>query len=146
MFERFTQEARLAVFFARKEAGAVGALSIAGEHLLLGLLREDKGIENAFPDRDGGLRVREWIRAHSPKGEKLPDSVDMPLGIDCKRVFETAEKEAGKLHQPMVGTEHLILALLHQEKCVAAQILLEQGFDLTKFRSQPAPLNPSDFE
>jgi ATP-dependent Clp protease ATP-binding subunit ClpC len=146
MFDRYTREARLAVFFARMEAGAAGASSIAPEHLLLGMLRGDLGIGNAFPDADAARRIREQIEAHSPKGEKLPDSVDMPLAIDCQRVFEAAEKEAGTLHPPRVGTEHLLLALLHQEKCFAAQILLEQGFELEKFRSQRAPLNPSDFE
>ncbi len=146
MFDQYTQDARLAVVFARKEAGAAGAASIAGEHLLLGLLREDLGIEKAFPDAGAARRIRERIKAHSPGGEKVPDSVDMPLGIDCQSVFEEAVKEAGKHHQPSVGTEHLLLALLHQDRCLAAQILLEQGFDLAKFRSQPAPLNPSDFE
>jgi ATP-dependent Clp protease ATP-binding subunit ClpC len=146
MFEQYTQEARLAVFFARREAGSAGAASIAGEHLLLGLLREDPGIENALPGVDAARRIRQRIEAHSPGGAKLPDSVDMPVGSDCKRVFEAAAKEAKRLREPLVGTGHLLLALLHQEKCFAAQILLEQGFDLLKFRSQRAPLNPSDFE
>jgi ATP-dependent Clp protease ATP-binding subunit ClpC len=142
MFEQYTQEARLAVFFARKEAGTMGATSIAGEHLLLGLLREDLGIERALPSGDATLRIRERIEARYAGGETLPDSVDMPLGTDCQRVFE----EAGKFNHPLIGTEHLLLALLHQEQCLAAQILLEQGFELEKFRSQKAPLNPSDFE
>jgi ATP-dependent Clp protease ATP-binding subunit ClpC len=142
MFEQYTQEARLALFFARKEAGKMGASSIAGEHLLLGLLREDPGIEGALPDQDAALRIREQIEVRYAGGKTLPDSVDMPLGTDCQRVFEEAEK----LNHPFVGTEHLLLALLHQEKCLAAQILLEQGFELEKFRSQRAPLNPSDFE
>jgi ATP-dependent Clp protease ATP-binding subunit ClpA len=146
MFDQYTPEARRAVFFARREAGTAGAASIAGEHLLLGLLGADLGFENAFPDANAARRIRQRIEAHSPGGEKLPDSVDMPLGMDCQRVFEEAAKEAGKHHPPSVGTEHLLLALLHQERCPAAQILLEQGFDLAKFRSQAAPLNPSDFE
>jgi ATP-dependent Clp protease ATP-binding subunit ClpC len=142
MFEQYSQEARRAVFFARKEAGTMGAPSIAGEHLLLGLLHEDLGIENALPGPDAAMRIRERIEAHYAGGKKLSDSVDMPLGVDCQQVF----KEAGKLNHPLIGTEHLLLALLHQQKCRAAQILLEQGFELEKFRSQPAPLNPSDFE
>jgi ATP-dependent Clp protease ATP-binding subunit ClpC len=147
MFERYTQESRRAVFFARSEAGAAGAPSIECEHLLLGLLREDLGIRSACPDLDDAVRrIRERIEAHYVGGEKLPDSADMPLGIDCQRVFEAAAKEAGNLNHPLIGTEHLLLALLHQENCPAAQILVEQGFKLEKFRSQRAPLNPSDFE
>jgi ATP-dependent Clp protease ATP-binding subunit ClpC len=142
MFEHYTEEARRAVFFARWEAGAVGAPAIAGEHLLLGLLRTDVGIEKALPDPEAAKRIRNRIEQQYTGGEKLPTSVDMPLDADCQRVFE----EAAKLNQPLIGTEHLLLVLLHQEKCLAAQILLEQGFELEKFRSQKAPLNPSDFE
>jgi ATP-dependent Clp protease ATP-binding subunit ClpC len=142
MFEHFTQEARLAVFFARKEAGTMGASAIAGEHLLLGLLREDLGIESALPDRSAAQRIRERIEARYAGGATLPDSVDMPLDTDCQHVFE----EAAKLNHPLIGTEQLLRALLHQEECLAAQILREQGFELEKFRSHRAPLNPSDFE
>jgi ATP-dependent Clp protease ATP-binding subunit ClpC len=142
MFEQYTEEARRAVFFARWEAGAVGAPAIAGEHLLLGLLRTDVGIENALPDPEAAKRIRKRIEQQYTGGEKLPTSVDMPLSDDCKDVFQEAEK----LNYPLIGTEHLLMGILHQEKCLAAQILREQGFELEKFRSQPAPLNPSDFE
>lgn len=142
MFDQYTEEARRAVFFARWEAGAEGAPAIAGEHLLLGLLRTDAGIEKALPGPDAAERIRARIETHYAGGEKLADSVDMPLGDDCQSVFE----EAAKLNPSLIGTEQLLLALLHQEKCLAAEILLEQGFELEKFRSLKAPLNPSDFE
>lgn len=142
MFEQYTEEARRAVFFARWEAGAVGAPAIAGEHLLLGLLRTDAGIEKALPGPDAAKRIRERVEQRYAGGEKLPASVDMPASDDCQQVFE----EAAKLNHPLIGTEQLLVAILHQEKCLAAQLLHEQGFELEKFRSQPAPLNPSDFE
>lgn len=142
MFELYTQEARTAVFFARKEAGTMGAPSIAGEHLLLGLLRTDAGIERAFQGPDAAERIRERVEQRYSGGEKIPTSVDMTASDDCQRVFE----EAAKLNPSLIGTEQLLLALLHQEKCLAAEILVEQGFELEKFRSLKAPLNPSDFE
>jgi ATP-dependent Clp protease ATP-binding subunit ClpC len=142
MFEQYTEEARRAVFFARWEAGALGAPAIAGEHLLLGLLRTDAGIERALPGPAAAQRIRERVEQQSAGGEKLPTSVDMLASDDCQRVFE----EAAKLNHPLIGTEQLLIAILHQEKCLAAQILLEQGFELEKFRSQPAPLNQFDFE
>ena len=142
MLNHFTVSARRAVFFARVEAGGEGAPSIAAEDLLLGLLREDLGIENALPGPHAAMRIRERIEARYAGGEKLADSIDMPLGADCQCVFE----DAGKLNHPLIGTEQLLRAILHQEKCLAAQILLEQGFELEKFRSQQAPLNPSEIE
>jgi ATP-dependent Clp protease ATP-binding subunit ClpA len=44
MFERFTEKARRTVFFARYEASQLGSQEITSEHLLLGLLRDDKAV------------------------------------------------------------------------------------------------------
>ncbi len=48
MFERYTEKARRVIFFARYEASQFGSPYIETEHLLLGLLREDKGLTNRF--------------------------------------------------------------------------------------------------
>jgi len=48
MFERYTEKARRVIFFARYEASQFGSPYIETEHLLLGLLREDKALTNAF--------------------------------------------------------------------------------------------------
>lgn len=42
MFERYTEKARRAIFFARYEASEIGSPQIETEYLLLGILREDK--------------------------------------------------------------------------------------------------------
>ena len=49
MFERYTEKARRVIFFARYEASQFGSPYIETEHLLLGLLREDKALTNRFP-------------------------------------------------------------------------------------------------
>jgi len=48
MFERYTEEARRALFFARYAASQRGSMSIESEHLLLGLIRETRGSVNAI--------------------------------------------------------------------------------------------------
>jgi len=48
MFERFTEKARRTVFFARYEASQLGSPEITSEHLLLGLLRDDKAVLRHF--------------------------------------------------------------------------------------------------
>ena len=57
MFERYTEKARRVIFFARYEASQFGSPYIETEHLLLGLLREDKALTNRFPAfaRLGGI-------------------------------------------------------------------------------------------
>ncbi|MDQ3256655.1 MAG: hypothetical protein M3R15_22655, partial [Acidobacteriota bacterium] len=48
MFERYTEKARRVIFFARYEASQFGAPAIEPEHLLLGLMREDKTLTARF--------------------------------------------------------------------------------------------------
>ena len=48
MFERYTERARRVIFFARYEASQFGSTTIETEHLLLGLIREDKNLTNRF--------------------------------------------------------------------------------------------------
>ena len=48
MFEKYTEKARRVIFFARYEASQFGQPYIETEHLLLGILREDKALTNRF--------------------------------------------------------------------------------------------------
>ncbi len=51
MFERYTEKARRVIFFARYEASQFGAAQIEAEHILLGLIREDKHLTTRFFNR-----------------------------------------------------------------------------------------------
>ncbi len=48
MFERYTEKARRVIFFARYEASQFGTPAIEPEHLLLGLLKEDKALNRSL--------------------------------------------------------------------------------------------------
>ena len=50
MFERYTEKARRVIFFGRYEASQFGSPCIETEHLLLGLLHEDKALANRLPN------------------------------------------------------------------------------------------------
>ena len=81
----------------------------------------------------------------TPVASSIPKAHEL-AGIDGRRIFENAAREAQRLNHPLIGSEQLLTAIMHQEECLAAQVLREQGFDFAKFRGQKAPLNPSDFE
>src|SRR5690242_4130859 len=62
MFERYTEKARRAIFFARYEASQFGSPYIESEHLLMGLLREDKVLTNRFLRSPGSVEdIRKQI-------------------------------------------------------------------------------------
>ena len=66
MFERYTEKARRVIFFARYEASQFGSPYIETEHLLLGLLREDKTMANRFLRSQAALEsIRKQIEAHT---------------------------------------------------------------------------------
>src|SRR6476619_2973409 len=131
MFERYTEKARRVIFFARYEASQFGSPYIETEHLLLGLLREDKALTNRFLRSHASVEsIRKQIEGHTTIREKLSTSVDLPLSNECKRVLAYAAEEAERLSHRHIGTEHLLVGLLREEKCFAAQILHERGLRL----------------
>ena len=139
MFERYTERARRIIFFGRYEASQFGSPYIETEHLLLGLLREDKALANRFLRSNATVEsIRKQIEGHTAPGEKVSTSVDLPLSHDCRRVLLYGAEEAERLNHKHIGTEHLLLGLLREEKCFAAKLLGEQGLTLDSVREQIA--------
>ena len=139
MFERYTEKARRVIFFARYEASQFGSPYIDTEHLLLGLLRADKPLVNRFLRAQASAEsIREQIDAHTTIREKVATSVDLPLSNEGKRVLAYAAEEAERLGQKHIGPEHLLLGLLREDRCSAAQILEGHGVKLAQVRDELA--------
>src|SRR4030081_2632799 len=137
MFERYTEKARRVIFFARYEASQFGSPYIETEHLLLGLLREDKALANRFLRSHAAIEsIRKQIEAHTTIREKVSTSVDLLLSHECKGVLAYGAEEAERLSHKHIGTEHLLLGLLREEKCFAAEILHERGLRLSQVREE----------
>jgi ATP-dependent Clp protease ATP-binding subunit ClpA len=137
MFERFTEKARRVVFFARYEASQFGSPCIESEHLLLGLLREDKALTYRFLRPSGTMEaIRKAIEQHTAVREKIHTSVDLPLSNESKRVLAYAAEEAERLLHKHIGTEHLLLGLLREEKCFGAQVLRDHEVHLERVREE----------
>ncbi|HWO01816.1 MAG TPA: Clp protease N-terminal domain-containing protein, partial [Blastocatellia bacterium] len=110
--------------------------AIESEHILLGLLREDKRLtERFFHSPIQALQsIRGEIEARTPPEEKVSASVDLPLSSSAKRVLSLAADESERLGHRHIGTEHLLLGILREEKSAAAQILYERGLRLDRVR------------
>jgi len=137
MFERYTEKARRVIFFARYEASQFGSPYIETEHLLLGLLREDKALTNRFLRSHASIKsIRKQIEGRTTIRDKVSTSVDLPLSLECKRVLAYAAEEAERLAHKHIGTEHLLLGLLREDKSFAAEILHERGLRLSTLREE----------
>ncbi len=143
MFERYTEKARRTIFFARYEASQYGGPYIETEHLLLGLLREDKALANRFLGSAAQIdSIRNQIEAQTPIREKASTAVDLPLSHPCKRVLAYGAEEAERMGHKYIGPPHLLLGLLREEKSFAAQLLREQGLALDSAREQVQQSEP----
>jgi hypothetical protein len=146
MFERFTERARRVIFFARYEASQFGSMTIEPEHLLLGLLREDRDVTNRFLPAPAGQSIRNDVAGRLTVREKVSTSHDLPLSPEAKRILAYSAEEAEKLHHRHIGQEHVLLGILREEKCLAAQVLGERGLKLETAREElsrtPMPTEP----
>jgi hypothetical protein len=150
MFERYTEKARRAVFFARYEASQFGSSAIDPEHLLLGLIREEKSLRPWIPKLDAQT-IREQVEKQLGKGTQTSTATDLPLSDPCKHVLESAMTEADRLGDKYVGTEHLLLGLLADPNTFAARLLLDgAGANAASIRQyfakQNSPSRPASLQ
>ncbi len=128
MFERYTEKARRVVFFARQEACQYGSPVIDPEHLLLGLLDEEKSLRRWVPKADSQT-IRERIEKHLHRAAPISTATDLPLPLSHagKEILLCAMEQAERLGDKHIGTEHLLLGLLAEQSSFTARLLLEDG-------------------
>ena len=128
MFERFTESARQVVVLAQEEARGLRHGYIGTEHLLLGLIREDGRAATTLKAHGITLeRTREWFAEHVGRGDEEPAAGQLPLTPRLKRILEMSPEEAERLGQGAIGTQHLLIALLHEGQGVALRALGDLG-------------------
>ncbi|HYL85542.1 MAG TPA: Clp protease N-terminal domain-containing protein [Candidatus Angelobacter sp.] len=136
MFERYTGSARLTIFRARYVASQVGSLEIETEHLLLGVLN-DKTLASRFLGSPWAAEtVWKMVEPRKPIRDKAPGEREIPLDKASKRALNLPAEEADLLSSRRIGTEHLLLGLLREEKNLAAEILFELGVLLESIRAE----------
>ena len=129
MYERLTDRARDVIRLARREARKLNHRRVGLEHLLLGLLKEQRGVaanvlKNLAVDLRNGRREVERLIRPGADGEPVAKS-RVPLGPEAKRVIEHAANEARGFNHNYIGTEHLLLGLLREQDGVAFDVLRE---------------------
>ncbi len=135
----FTERVRKVLAMAREEAARLHHEYVGTEHILLGLIREGEGVaaavlQNLNVDLDD---VTQKIEDTVKKGKAAQATgPDLPYTSRAKKVLELAMAEARDLNHSYVGTEHLLLGLLREEKGIAAQVLTDAGVNLEAARAE----------
>ena len=139
MFERYTKKARQVIFFARYEALQYGSEVIAPEHILLGLMREDKNVFARFFSFRNNLTVeivRREIEERIVLRDRISQSAELNLAPETRRILAFASDESAQLNNRHIGPEHLLLGLLRETRSMAAEILSQYGLQLQRMREE----------
>jgi ATP-dependent Clp protease ATP-binding subunit ClpC len=139
MFERYNERSRRVIFFARYEALQYGSPVIAPEHLLLGLMREDKTISARFFPYQRTITVdaiRREVEQRIVVRDRIPQSAELHLSPETKKILFYANEESRHLKTRHVGPEHLLAGILREERSVAAEILFQFGLRVQDVREE----------
>lgn len=137
MFERYMENARRIIFFARYEASISNALSIAPEHILLGIIREDaKTLRDLLGEAFSPEALRCEMKQNALSTGRYPPLKALPLSISSKMVLAWAGKEADRFGSPGISTQHLLAGLLIQDS-LAAKALASAGFTVGLLETMP---------
>jgi len=136
-FEKFSERARRALTRAQEEAQHFGHNYIDTEHILLGLIAEEEGVASKVLANLGiaANKVRAAVEFVVGRGER-PSIGEVGLTPRAKKVIEIAVDEARRLNHSYIGTEHLLLGLLHEREGTAAGVLESFGITLEKVQAE----------
>lgn len=149
IFDRFTRETRACVEAAVEEARMLGHDSVGDENLLMGILRTDEGIGAAALSSlgvtlEGAREESEQMlsdaltsigisleRVRREAGDafamRVPDNRRIPFAPRAKKALEQALREAVRLRNSRIGTEHVLLGILRNRDGTAARMLANMG-------------------
>ncbi len=138
MFERFTEHARHVMELAGREAQRFGNEYVGTEHLLWGLAKEVQGVaaivlERFHVDLKPLRREVDEMLKSRPRVEHVEK---LPQSVHAKEVIQYAIEEARSLRHNYVGTEHILLGMMHNSQAVAAQVLADFNLDLDAVREE----------
>ncbi len=135
MTNRFTQKAQNVLNYALRAASAMGHTYIGSEHLLLGLLAETSGVAAHYLTERGAdaEKIKRAVEEMAGIGSPTPLSAS-DMTPRTKNIIEASLYESQKNGQDYIGTEHLLLALLGEEDCVAVRLLESLGISVADLR------------
>ncbi|HJC46896.1 MAG TPA: ATP-dependent Clp protease ATP-binding subunit [Candidatus Lachnoclostridium pullistercoris] len=132
-FEKFTPQAREAIRLAEEASRTLSHGSVGTEHLLLGLLEEGTGVAFRVLSECGveKEKVKELMQELISGSNALKTKGEL-WTPRAERVLENSYHEAVRFKAPLVGTEHILIAIIRENDCVATRILNTMGVSVQK--------------
>ncbi len=142
MTDHLSMRTREAIAFAQEEAARLGRDRVSGEHLLLGLVRQGRGLAAAALTATGVTVevARAQVVSLSGRGAFMA-SGDLPLEPTAELVLEIARAEAEALGEHVIDPEHLLIALMDERAGISSRVLLDLGMNAAVLRSELVSLS-----
>ncbi len=128
-WDNFTVMSQEAFQLAQSKAEELGHQEVKPEHLLWAFLEQKENIVASILTKIGVSKdkVRSELEMALDKLPRVESAEGVYLSPDMNGIIKTAKKEADKLKDEYISTEHILLALLIESKNEAARILRENG-------------------
>ena len=130
----YTDKAKIVLVLAEKAAKQLKASYVGSEHLLLGLIREKTGVA-AMVLRENKVdesRIIELISESINPGSSMLLKERRDFSVRAKRILEESSEIASGFDIDKIGTEHILIALLREQECVALRLLVAMGISPQK--------------
>jgi tetratricopeptide (TPR) repeat protein len=136
IFAKFNPSATRAVTLAQEEARILHHDYLGTEHLLLGLIQVESVAASILHSMGVSLEALR-LRIEEIAGTSMPNaSRHISLTLRAKRTLQFSLTEAQQLGHDYIGTEHLLLGLIHDGEGVAVKMLTQMGIDLASIRDR----------
>lgn len=130
---RFTQMAANVMHYSKEAAAELNHSYIGTEHILIGLLREKEGLAcQVLEDHDVTEEKVLHMVSQLIQGSQTMVAEPEEYTPRSRRILEIANREAMRFRASAIGTEHLLIAILRETDCVAAQLLYSLGVQAQK--------------
>lgn len=148
MFERFTERARAIMSNARKRAERMDSEFISTEHILLGVIDDGGGVAGKLLKAKGVTVEKvdaEIKKLVTPSAGPRLTLGQLPFSPRAKRVIELAGEASSAMGQEVVGSEHLLIALIRETEGIAWEVLKKVGMgaetvpEIYEILGAPAP-------
>ena len=131
---QYTDKAKTALNLAVKMARSLKQNYIGTEHILLGLLKENTGVAAKVLLENGmnEAQLLEMIKDLIAPGNAVAIVERDGYSPRAMRVLEDSERQAIRFHSNLIGTEHILLALLKEGENVAVRLLNTMSVSIQK--------------
>lgn len=134
MTDRFTEKAKEAISLAVDVAEGLGHSYVGTEHLLLGLIQEGTGVAARVLEECGVKeeKVMELVSQLITPNQSVRVLEPSSYTPSARRVLENSYKEAVRFKAQLIGTEHLLIAIIRENDCVASRLLNTMGISIQR--------------